>query len=141
MSVFTEAEIEYLRQQGLARIATVGSDGQPHITPVTYFYNQDEDAIDVGGISFGGTKKWRDAEHNPKVTILIDDVLSNPRRARALEVRGRAELHETGGAAINPRFDNFAPQFFRVRPSRIVAWGLEEVAQDQGYRVNARSVG
>ena len=51
MSVFTEAESEYLRQQGLARIATVGSDGQPHITPVTYFYNQDEDAIDVGEVN------------------------------------------------------------------------------------------
>jgi pyridoxamine 5'-phosphate oxidase family protein len=147
MSVFTEAEIAYLRDQGLARVATAGPDGQPHVTPVTYRYNEDEDAVDVGGVFFGGTKKWRDAQRNPKVTLLIDDVLSNPRRARALEVRGTAELHEAGGDAINPRFSNFAPQFFRIRPTRIVAWGLEEQATakdaggDKGFQVNARSVG
>jgi pyridoxamine 5'-phosphate oxidase family protein len=102
MSVFTHTEIEYL--QTLGRVATIGADGQPHVTPVTFFYNADDDTVDIGGMSFGGTKKWRDATRNPKVTVLVDDVLSNPRRARALEIRGEAELHETGGAEINPRF-------------------------------------
>jgi pyridoxamine 5'-phosphate oxidase family protein len=141
MSVFTDDEIEYLRQQGLGRVATVGPDGQPHVTPVTFFYNEDEDAIDVGGISFGGTKKWRDANRNPKATLLVDDVLSNPRRARALEVRGVAEVHDTGGDKINPRFPNFADEFIRIRPTRIVSWGLEEGGvSGQGFQMNARSV-
>ena len=34
MSAFTEAEVRYLREQTLGRIATVGPDGQPHVTPV-----------------------------------------------------------------------------------------------------------
>ena len=29
-----------------------------------------------------------------------------------------------------------APQFFRLRPHRVISWGLE----GSGYRVNARSV-
>jgi pyridoxamine 5'-phosphate oxidase family protein len=141
MSVFTEAEIEYMRTQTLGRIATVGRDGQPHVTPVTFFFNASEDTIDVGGMFFGGTKKWRDAQQNQKVTLLVDDVLSNPRRARALEVRGKVDLHETGGAEINPRFPNFAPEFFRLRPTRVVSWGLEECGTDaRGFNVNARSV-
>jgi pyridoxamine 5'-phosphate oxidase family protein len=141
-SAFTEAELRYLRDPSLARIATVGREGQPHITPVTFTYNEAEDAIDVGGMFFGTTKKWRDVQHNPRVTLLVDDVLSNPRRARALEVRGTAELHETGGDQINPRFSNFAPQFIRIRPRRIVSWGIEEGgATGQGFQVNARSVG
>jgi pyridoxamine 5'-phosphate oxidase family protein len=141
MSVFTEAEIEYLGSQRLGRVATVGPDGRPHVTPVTFHYNVDEDAIDVGGVSFGETKKWRDGLGNPNVTLLVDDVLSNPRRARALEVRGEAELHESGGNQINPRFPNFAPQFFRIRPKRIVSWGLEEGGTDAaGFNLNARSV-
>jgi pyridoxamine 5'-phosphate oxidase family protein len=141
VSVFSETELQYLREQTLARIATVGPDGQPHVTPVTFVYNADEDAIDVGGMFYGGTKKWRDAQRNPRVTLLVDDVLSNPRRARALEVRGRAELHETGGDQINPRFSNFAPQFFRIRPIRIVSWGIEEGGSTgQGFQVNARDV-
>lgn len=141
MSVFTEDEIAYLREQVHARLATVGRDGQPHVIPVTYRFNADEDSIDVGGMNFGAGKKWRDAQHNPKVTLLIDDVLRNPRRARALEIRGEAELHETGGNEINPRFPNFAGQFFRIRPTRVVGWGLEEGGVDgRGFTVNARSV-
>ena len=61
--------------------------------------------------------------------------------ARAIEIRGTAELHETGGESINPRFANFDPQFVRVRPTRIVAWGLEEAATTAGtFEVNARTV-
>ncbi len=141
MSVFTDAEIGYLRDQTLGRVATVGRDGRPHITPVTFYFNSDEDTVDVGGVSFGDTKKWRDAQHHAVVTLLVDDVLSNPRRARALEIRGDAEVHEDGGNEINPRFPSFAPQFIRIRPRRIVSWGLEEGGADAaGMNVNARSV-
>ncbi len=141
MSVFTEEEIAYLRERAHASVATVGPDGQPHVTPVTFHYNDQEDTIDVGGIFFGGTKKWRDAKRNPKVTILIDDVLQNPRRARAIEIRGTAELHETGGERANPKFPDFDPHFFRIRPTRIVAWGIGEAATGaHGFQVNARSL-
>ena len=143
MSDFTPAEIDYLTSQGLARLATVGPDGQPHVVPVTYFFNADEDAIDVGGVNFGNTKKWRDAQRNPRVTFLLDDVLPNPRRARALEVRGRAEALTSGGSAINPRFPNFAEEFLRIRPTRIVSWGLESLdgATPGEFRVSSRAVG
>jgi pyridoxamine 5'-phosphate oxidase family protein len=142
VSVFTESELAYLSDQRLGRVATVGPDGQPHVTPVTFHYNEAEDAIDIGGVSFGGTKKWRDAKKNQHVTLLVDDVIGPPRRARALEVRGVVEVHETGGDGINPRFPSFAPEFFRLRPTRIVAWGLEDEASGTGagFSVNARNV-
>ncbi len=140
MSVFTPEEIDYLRERTLGRLATAVPDGQPHVTPVTFHFNAEEDTVDVGGLFFAQTKKWRDARRNPKVTLLVDDVLRNPRRARALEIRGQGELHETGGELINPRFPNFAPQFIRIRPARIVSWGLDEVAADEGFHQNARSV-
>ena len=46
MSVFTETELEYLGETGarrLARIATVGKDGTPHVVPVGFSYNHDHD--------------------------------------------------------------------------------------------------
>jgi pyridoxamine 5'-phosphate oxidase family protein len=143
MSAFTDAEIEYLRNQRLGRLATVGPDGQPHIAPVTFVYNPDEDAIDVGGQAFGSTKKWRDATADPHVTFLVDDVVVGPPRvARAIEIRGTAELHETGGDAINPRFPRFDPHYLRIRPTRIVAWGIEEGGVDgRDFGQNARDVG
>ena len=39
MSAFTPPEIAYLTSQGLARLATVGPDGQPHVVPVTFAFN------------------------------------------------------------------------------------------------------
>jgi len=140
VSVFTEQEIEYLGSQTLGRLATVGPDGRPHITPVTFHFNEDQDVIDVGGVSFGGTKKWRDVQANRNVTLLVDDVVPNPRRARAVEVRAEAEPHDTGGDEINPRFPNFSPEFVRLRPRRIVSWGLDEDATGGDFQVNARSV-
>jgi pyridoxamine 5'-phosphate oxidase family protein len=75
------------------------------------------------------------------VTLLIEDVLSNPRRARALEVRGEAEANDTGGDTINPNIPGFAPQFIRIRPVRIVSWGLEEGGVGaEGMQTNARSI-
>ena len=101
MSVFTPAEIKYLRSQTLGRIATVGKDDQPHVTPVTFHFNDEEDAIDVGGITFGDTKKWRDAIGNRRVTLLIDDVLTDPRRARvapraAVKFQRERFFHDAG---------------------------------------------
>ncbi|HXJ66443.1 MAG TPA: pyridoxamine 5'-phosphate oxidase family protein [Actinomycetota bacterium] len=52
MSVFTDAELEYLGSQPLARLATVGPDGQPHVSPVTSRYNCEEDA-EAGAASIG----------------------------------------------------------------------------------------
>lgn len=142
MSVFTPAEIEYLRSQTLGRLATVGPDGQPHVVPLTFSFNAEEDTIDVGGVKFGASKKWRDAQHNPKVTFLVDDVVRDPRRARAIEIRGLSDVLATGGSKINPRFPNFAEEFLRIRPTRIVSWGLEDMdgAGAAAFRLNARSV-
>jgi pyridoxamine 5'-phosphate oxidase family protein len=128
MSVFAPEEIAYLQENKLGRLGTADAEGQPHMIPVTYLFNEEEDTIDVGGLNFAEGKKWRDAEENPRVAFLVDDVIGPPRRARAVEIRGNAELHQTGGEAINPRFPNFAPQFIRIRPTRIVSWGLAQDA-------------
>jgi pyridoxamine 5'-phosphate oxidase family protein len=123
VSVFTDNELAKLKGAGLARVATVGPDGQPHVVPLTYAVNEAEDAVDVGGFGFGSSKKWRDATKNQKVTFLLDESAGG--EAYGIELRCTAELHETGGEGINPRFPGFDPQFLRLRPHRIVTWGVE----------------
>jgi pyridoxamine 5'-phosphate oxidase family protein len=50
MSVFTDDELRYLSvERLLARIATVGKDGTPHIAPVGWSYNAAHDTIDISG--------------------------------------------------------------------------------------------
>jgi pyridoxamine 5'-phosphate oxidase family protein len=123
MSVFTPAEIAYLGGQRLGRIATVGASGRPHVVPVGFRYNADEDTIDIGGHGFAKSKKFSDAQANPRVAFVVDDLASvSPWRPRGIEVRGVAEVLASGGEAFGRGYD---PQIFRVRPRRIVSWGLE----------------
>jgi pyridoxamine 5'-phosphate oxidase family protein len=134
MSVFSAAEITYLESNTMGRLATIGADGRPHLVPLTYRFNPDEDTIDIGGVDFGTSKKWRDMLQNPHVAFLVDD--ASPAGAHAIEIRGDAEPHFQGGESINSRFPNFKPEFVRVRPHRIVSWGLETA----GFAPRARTV-
>ena len=135
MSVFSAAEIKYLESQRLARIATAGSDCQPHVVPVAFRYNPETDTIDVGGHGFAQRKKYRDVHRNSRVAIVIDDLASvDPWRARMIEVRGEVEVMPTGGEMVGRGFD---PPMFRIRPKRIVSIGVEG---GEAFGVNARSV-
>ncbi len=60
MATFTEGEISYLRSGRLGRLATVGRDGIPHVTPVGFSHNAGLGTIDVGGRDLANTKKFRD---------------------------------------------------------------------------------
>jgi pyridoxamine 5'-phosphate oxidase family protein len=132
MSAFTDLEIEYMAGQRLGRIATVGADGQPHVVPTSFRYNAEHDAIDVGGMRMSQTKKTRDVQRTGRASIVIDDVLP-PWQPRMIEVRGTAEVLPAGGKAFG---DNFEDTIVRIRPARIVAFGI-----DPGGSANARSVG
>ncbi len=121
MSTLTEKEIEYLRGQRLARVATVGGDGAPHVVPVGFRLAPSGDAIEVGGHGLSGSKKWRDLHANPRIAVVIDDLASvNPWTPRGIEIRGVAELHEDGGEKFGAGWDK---AWIRVVPKRIVSWG------------------
>jgi pyridoxamine 5'-phosphate oxidase family protein len=45
----------------------------------------------------------------------------NPWRPQGIEVRGEAEVLRSGGEVLGP---GFAPEMFRIRPRRIVSWGI-----------------
>jgi pyridoxamine 5'-phosphate oxidase family protein len=113
MNPFTAAELAYLSDEPrLARLATIGADGTPHIAPVGWSYNPELGSIDVGGHDVARTKKFRDVARTGRAAIVVDDVLP-PWRPRGVEVRGIAE-------AIDG-----APALIRLHPRRIISWGLE----------------
>ena len=98
----------------MARIATVGRDGTPHVVPVGWSLNEEQDTIDVAGHELEQSKKFRDVTRSGRAAIVIDDLAStDPWRPRAVEVRGRAEAITTPRAMI------------RIHPERIVSWGLD----------------
>ena len=138
MGVFSDKELEYLKGQRLARLATSAADGAPHVVPVGFRVSEDGDAIEVGGHGFQGSKKYRDLKANPKVAIVIDDLASvSPWTPRGIEVRGLAEMHDAGGAAKFGR--GWDEAWARIVPQRVNSWGIEAAPFTEGSR-SARSI-
>ena len=133
MSVFTDKEIEYINEQRLGRLATVDAEGNPHVVPVAFRYNEELDAVDIGGHNFAGSKKFRDVGKTGRAAFVVDDVLP-PWRVRGVEVRGRAEVRSEGGKEI---MRDFAGEMIRIHPRRIVSWEVDSNA----FSPNSRSVG
>ena len=123
MSAFTEGEVEYLKTQRIGRLATVGAGWTAARRSGWIQIQPQKDLIEIGGHSgFAKRKKYRDVVQNPRVAFVIDDVASmNPWSVRGVEIRGRAEILKTGGAALGPGFD---PEMMRIVPERIVSWGI-----------------
>jgi pyridoxamine 5'-phosphate oxidase family protein len=119
MSILTDKERTYLTGAGprLARLATIGADGMPHLSPVGFTYNDALGTVDIGGYGMEHSKKFRDAKRNPLIAVVIDDVTQRdvppPGNVRGIEFRGRAEVLD------EPR------PLIRLHPTRIISWGIE----------------
>jgi len=120
MSKFTPEEIAYLQSQRLGRLATVSEKGEPHVVPVGFRYNPEQDSIDIGGHNIVPTKKYRDAVRYGRVAFVVDDVLP-PWKPRMIEVRGTVQGLLEGGKAI---VEAFSPEILRITPTRIISFGL-----------------
>jgi pyridoxamine 5'-phosphate oxidase family protein len=99
--LFSEREAVFLCHGGLARVATVSQDGQPHVVPVS-------------GRQLVRSLKFRHLLRNDKVAIVVDEVVSmDPWTARGIEVRGVAELLVANG---HP--------YVKICPLSKASWGL-----------------
>jgi pyridoxamine 5'-phosphate oxidase family protein len=116
MSAFTADELGYLRERRLGRIATVGHDGTPHVTPVGWSLTVDENAIEVSGNEMSKTKKFRDVARSGRAAIVIDELVSvSPWHVRGIEIRGAAQALPDNGGQI------------RIHPDRVISWGLPAI--------------
>jgi pyridoxamine 5'-phosphate oxidase family protein len=121
MDSFTKVEVAYLTSgRRLARLATVGDDGVPHVTPVGWSFNPQLETIDVSGYELARTKKFRDVARSGTAAIVIDDLVSvEPWRPQGIEVRGRADA--IGGPE----------PLIRIHPGRVRSWGLSAPGGDR----------
>lgn len=117
-SVFTQAELTYLLgEHRLGRLATVGTDGTPHVVPVGWSYKPDRGSIDISGHSFAGTRKFRNAQANPRAAFVVVDVLP-PFRPRCVMVQGTAQ-------ALDAERGSGGEAMIRIIPEKIASWGLD----------------
>jgi pyridoxamine 5'-phosphate oxidase family protein len=98
---FTVEELEFLRSQRIARLATVGPSGWPHVVPV--MYSIDEEGafeFDVDGV------KLKNLSSEPRAAMVVDAM--GPKRGVAIQ--GKGEL--------------IGPERARLTPVRKFSWGL-----------------
>jgi pyridoxamine 5'-phosphate oxidase family protein len=123
MAALTDAQLAYLRTQRLARLATAGADGRPHVVPVGFHWNAELGTFDLGGHHVATTKKYRDVQATGYAAIVVDDLAAvEPWTPRMLEIRGRAEAVATGGRALGP---GYGDAFIRLHPDTVRSYGLD----------------
>jgi pyridoxamine 5'-phosphate oxidase family protein len=99
-TIFSQKEIEYLKSQRLARIATASVPSkekeengliQPDVVPVGFDF--DGKYLYVGGMNLLKSTKYKNVLKNNKVAIVIDDLKSvDPWDPRGIKVYGTGDI-------------------------------------------------
>jgi pyridoxamine 5'-phosphate oxidase family protein len=118
--VFTDAEIAYLNSQPLARLSTVGAEGQPDVVPVAFEFDGEGFWVG-GGATVVHTRKMRNvAAGRTEVALVVDDLVSlDPFIARGVRVYGRAGEPVERTGMVGPG------TFFRITPSVSWSWNMD----------------
>lgn len=115
--MFSEREVEYIKGQRLARIATVSQESQPDVAPVVFEF--DGAYFYIGGLDVKRTLKYKNVQTNPKVALVVDDLESvSPWRPRGVKVHGRAEL-------VSRKGQLGLGDYIRIAPEIYWSWGIE----------------
>ncbi|MFC4119957.1 PPOX class F420-dependent oxidoreductase [Nonomuraea zeae] len=132
--IFTDAELGYLSEHPLGRLATIGPGGAPHVQPVVVWVNAGTGTIDVGGPELARSQKFRNARADPRVSLVVDDQAETPnsigQTGRGIEIRGSVEIVSLD-PPLHPAFDS---ETLRIHPHRIVAWNIDAPIPDASGR-------
>ena len=127
--MLSASEVEYLKKQRLARIATASPQGEPEVSPVGFEY--DGKYFYVGSHDqsiFFKTRRYKNITNgNARVSLVIDDLQSvDPWRPRGIKVRGTAEVVEHEGIFGKG-------SYLRISPQVTISWGIEPAKEGRWY--------
>jgi pyridoxamine 5'-phosphate oxidase family protein len=124
--VFTEAEIKYLREHPLGRLATIGPDGAPQVHPIAFWVDWEIGVLKIGGPELAKSQKFRNVRADSRVSLVVDDQSETPnpigQTGRGIEIRGEIEI-------VNPEeplVPGFSTETMHLYPKRIISWNIEE---------------
>jgi len=97
---------EFLTRKLLGRLATACPDGQPHVVPVWFLW--DDGAAWIS--SYRSTRKVIDLERNPKCALVVD-VEDAEGGLTAVMLEGRAELVSAPPNAVKQRIERIYTKY------------------------------
>jgi pyridoxamine 5'-phosphate oxidase family protein len=127
-SIYSEPEIQYLKSQRLARIATATRQGKPDVSPVAFEF--DGRHFFIGSHSqdiFLSTRKYKNVrDGNKEVALVIDDLESiQPWKPRAMKINGTAQIVEHNGMFG-------LGKYLQITPTVSWSWGIKGLQPKEG---------
>jgi pyridoxamine 5'-phosphate oxidase family protein len=139
--IFSPKEIEYLKSQHLARIATAAAASaasskeqggeeergsiQPDVVPVGFDF--DGDYFYIGGMNILKSTKYKNILKNNKVAIVIDDLKSiDPWDPRGVRIYGTADTVSRQGGYMEGTSHSQSQHYIRINPKKKWSWGIDE---------------
>ncbi|MFI9628083.1 pyridoxamine 5'-phosphate oxidase family protein [Streptomyces sp. NPDC052042] len=141
--MMTESERHaYLAGQRTCRVATVSSDGRPHVGALWYAW----DGTSLWLYSITRSLRWSQLRTDPRIAVIVDDGVEYG-ELRGVELRGRAvpvgEAPRTGGpcAELDVPECLFAEKYFgldtmphdgrhawlRLTPESVTSWDFRKL--------------
>lgn len=130
--MFTEKEQAYLKDQRLARIATVSKTQQPDVAPVGFEF--DGTHFFVGGITLTKTLKYKNVKDgNTSVALVIDnlEIVKTAWKPQGIKIHGTAGIVERKGKLGTGLY-------LRITVDKYWSWGIEQPAFVDGKPVIKR---
>src|SRR3989442_12292867 len=118
----------------VARLATVGAGGKPHVVPIAFAVDGDTIyfAVDAKPKRTTDLKRLRNIAANPSVSVLVDHYEDDWTRLWWVRVDGTARLLADGAEAVRAT-DLLAaryPQYRRARPGGpVVAISIDRISR------------
>ncbi len=136
---FTEVQQRFLERHQVARLATTGADGRPHVVPICFAMDAESlySPIDEKPKRVGptGLKRIRNIQENPRVAVVVDDYSEDWSRLAYLLIRGSAEIvsrgpvHDRALRLLRERYHQYRAMaleerpVLKITPDSVVAWG------------------
>ena len=131
----------FLESERTCRVATVGGDGAPHVTPLWFVW----DGSALWLTSIVRSQRWTDLQREPRISVVVD-AGTDINELRGVEIRGVAEpvgeVPRTGEplAELDEPERLYADKYaggqvhhdgrhawVRIRPDKIVSWDFRKM--------------
>jgi PPOX class probable F420-dependent enzyme len=131
----------FLAQQRTCRVATVGGDGAPHVTPLWFVW----DGAALWLTSVVRSQRWTDLQRDGRIAVVVD-AGDDFMELRGVELRGRAEVVGEAPRTGEPVPELEVPErlyadkyaggrifhdgrhaWLRVVPDKIVSWDFRKM--------------
>jgi len=129
-----------VQAQRVARLATAGADGRPHVIPVCYAYGGTQFYTPLDEkpkqVSDRALRRVRNIQERPEVSLLVDRYDEDWSRLAYVLIQGRARViepgeedHQTALALLRKRYAQYRAMSLETRPViaitplRVTSWG------------------